>query len=127
MENPATGNLKNRDVVKDLNFYDVDYCMYSDWGYRKRTRVWTNVDNFKPKRCDGSGTCGNMVMLENKKHLGSLWESVDNFRLFFENTIYNSQDIPKTIKESLKEGWKELIITESIKNKSYRCPFFIMF
>ena len=69
MENPATGNLKNRDVVKDLLFYDVDYCMYSDWGYRKRTRVWTNVDNFKPKRCDGSGACGNMVMLENKKHL----------------------------------------------------------
>ena len=58
-----------------------------------------------------------LIDLENKKHLGSLWESVDNFRLFFENTIYNSQDIPKTIKESLKEGWKELIITESIKNK----------
>ena len=29
MENPQTGNLKNRDIMKDKPFYDVDYCMYS--------------------------------------------------------------------------------------------------
>ena len=32
MENPKTGTLKDRDVVKGIPFYDVDYCMYSDWG-----------------------------------------------------------------------------------------------
>ena len=42
MENPQTGKLKNREVVKGLPFYDIDYCMYSDWGYKKRTRIWTN-------------------------------------------------------------------------------------
>ena len=42
LENPQTGNLKNREIMKDKPFYDVDYCMYSDWGYKKRTldRDW---------------------------------------------------------------------------------------
>tara|TARA_R100000951_G_scaffold56022_1_gene47075 strand:- start:3247 stop:3957 length:711 start_codon:yes stop_codon:yes gene_type:complete len=71
MENPGTGNLKKRDVVKDLPFYDVDYCMYSDWGYKKHTRIWTNVTYFKPKRCDGKGTCGNMIGGIHKKNIGS--------------------------------------------------------
>tara|TARA_R100000664_G_C2743993_1_gene132096 strand:+ start:744 stop:1463 length:720 start_codon:yes stop_codon:yes gene_type:complete len=61
MENPATGRLKNRDVVKGLDWYDVDYCMYCDWGYRKRTRIWTNRKDFEPLKCDGSGDCGNMI------------------------------------------------------------------
>ena len=51
IENPQTGKLKTREVVEGLNYYDVDYCMYSDWGYRKRTRIWTNRTDFKPKKC----------------------------------------------------------------------------
>tara|TARA_R100000541_G_scaffold13262_3_gene22130 strand:- start:4769 stop:5470 length:702 start_codon:yes stop_codon:yes gene_type:complete len=66
MENPQTGNLKNRKIMKDLPFYDIDYCMYSDWGYRKRTRIWTNKEEWDAKKCDGSGACGNMS--ESRKH-----------------------------------------------------------
>ena len=33
----------------DYPYYDVDYCMYSNWGYRKRTRIWTNLKGFEPK------------------------------------------------------------------------------
>ena len=67
MENPQTGNLKNRDIMKDKPFYDVDYCMYSDWGYKKRTRVWTNKKEFDNKLCDNSGSCGNMILIDNCK------------------------------------------------------------
>jgi site-specific DNA-cytosine methylase len=49
MENPQTGRMK--EFNKELPFYDVDYCKYSDWGYRKRTRIWTNVKNFNAKLC----------------------------------------------------------------------------
>ena len=59
MENPQTGKLKDRDVVAGLPFYDVDYCMYSDWGYQKRTRIWTNKENFNNKLCNGN--CGNII------------------------------------------------------------------
>jgi site-specific DNA-cytosine methylase len=51
MENPNTGNLKNRPFMKDLPYYVVDYCQYTDWGYKKNTRVWTNIEGFTPKKC----------------------------------------------------------------------------
>ena len=71
LENPQTGRLKHRDYMKHINFYDVDYCMYSDWGYRKRTRIWTSKEDWTPKVCDGKGTCGNMVGSLHKTNLGN--------------------------------------------------------
>ena len=69
MENPQSGRMKDRDIMKGIPFYDVDYCMYSDWGYRKRTRIWTNKDDFEPKLCDKQ--CGNMVGTLHKQNLGN--------------------------------------------------------
>ena len=86
MENPQTGRLKDRDIMKDIPFYDVDYCMYSDWGYQKRTRIWTNKPDFNNKLCDKSGACGNM---KDKKHLSRMGTSktiIDNGELIRVNT-----------------------------------------
>ncbi len=77
LENPQTGNLKNRDIMKDKPFYDVDYCMYSDWGYKKRTRIWTNKKEFNNKLCDGSGACGNMINTQHNKVLANGYEIID--------------------------------------------------
>jgi len=71
MENPNTGQLKNRPYMKDIPYYIVDYCMYSDWGYRKRTRIWTNKENWSARQCDGKGTCGNMIQGLHKTNLGN--------------------------------------------------------
>ena len=49
IENPQTGRMK--DYI-DRHYYDVDYCKYSDWGMRKRTRIWTNKIGFEPKVCN---------------------------------------------------------------------------
>ena len=57
MENPQTGKMKH--YINDKPYYDVDYCKYSDWGYRKRTRIWTNLIGFIPKVCKRD--CNNMV------------------------------------------------------------------
>ena len=59
MENPQTGRLKSRDFMKDIPYYDVSYCHYSDWGYRKHTRIWTNRTDFIPKWCNRD--CDNMI------------------------------------------------------------------
>jgi site-specific DNA-cytosine methylase len=72
LENPQTGRLKDRDIMKGLPFYDIDYCMYSDWGYRKRTRIWTNKKDWDNKLCDGSGTCGNMEKSHHKKRVSDV-------------------------------------------------------
>jgi len=54
IENPQTGRMKHyiSEKYPEYNsYYDVDYCRYSDWGYKKRTRFWTNIIDFEPKLC----------------------------------------------------------------------------
>jgi len=63
LENPQKGTLKDRDIMKYIPYYDVSYCMYSDWGYEKRTRIWTNKKEWNNLICDKSGACGNMVTM----------------------------------------------------------------
>ena len=70
IENPQTGKMKE---YTDKPFYDVDYCKYSDWGYKKRTRVWTNLTGFTPKLCKRD--CGNIV---GKKHKEDISRTVSN-------------------------------------------------
>ena len=60
IENPKTGAMKD---YLSLPFYDVDYCKYSDWGYKKPTRIWTNKTDFIPLTCKGD--CG---QIENGNH-----------------------------------------------------------
>ncbi len=67
IENPTTGLLKDRSFMQGLPFTDVDYCCYSTWGYRKRTRIWTN-SGFVGRLCGGSGVCPNM---EGNRHKSS--------------------------------------------------------
>jgi hypothetical protein len=52
IENPDTGRMKK---YVDRPFYIVDYCRYADWGYKKPTRIWTNLEGFIPKRCNCVG------------------------------------------------------------------------
>lgn len=75
MENPATGKLKDREFMKDIPFYDVDYCKYSDWGYKKKTRIWTNKKDWNALICHND--CENMVETQHKKVLGNGYEIID--------------------------------------------------
>lgn len=63
IENPKTGKMKT--YITDLDFYDVDYCKYSNYGYQKRTRFWTNIKGFKPKLCKKD--CENIITIETQK------------------------------------------------------------
>ena len=65
IENPQTGKMKERDWIQGRPFYDCDYCMFCDWGYRKRTRFWTNRKGFQNTLCNKQ--CGNMTP-DGKKH-----------------------------------------------------------
>tara|TARA_R110002012_G_scaffold127258_2_gene279506 strand:+ start:485 stop:1297 length:813 start_codon:yes stop_codon:yes gene_type:complete len=96
MENPQTGNLKNREIMKGIPFYDVDYCMYSDWGYKKRTRIWTNKEDFEPKLCDNSGSCGNMIIStkQHSKVLANGYEMING-----EKVVCNTKEKRKTLRK----------------------------
>ena len=68
IENPQTGLLKDREFMEGIPYVDVDYCRYSDWGYKKRTRIWTNVP-YEGRICNGA--CGNMIGTKHKKSVGN--------------------------------------------------------
>ena len=65
IENPD-GKMKN--YMTDHQHYIVDYCKYSNWGYRKRTYFWTNIEGFIPKRCNKD--CINMEGGRHKQSIG---------------------------------------------------------
>jgi hypothetical protein len=65
IENPQTGSMKN--YINFLPFYDVDYCMYG-FDYKKRTRIWTNILNFKNLKCKDNCNNGDFNENGNYKH-----------------------------------------------------------
>ena len=60
IENPQTGLLKSIPFMINLPFTDLDYRCYSDYGYRKRTRIWNNV-GLAGLLCEGPNRCPNMT------------------------------------------------------------------
>ena len=48
IENPQTGLLKKQWFMYGIPYTDIDYCKYG-MPYRKRTRLWNNVFNWKPR------------------------------------------------------------------------------
>ena len=59
LENPATGLLKKQPFMKDLAYFDIDYCKYG-FNYRKRTRLWTNIKSWQPRPLCKKN-CGKMI------------------------------------------------------------------
>ena len=64
IENPQTSKMKYY-INELIPFYDFDYCKYSDYGYRKRTRFWTNIEGFKPLICKYD--CENTITIKTQK------------------------------------------------------------
>ena len=48
VENPQTGLLKKQPFMEGLPYFDIDYCKYG-MPYRKRTRLWTNIETWTPR------------------------------------------------------------------------------
>jgi site-specific DNA-cytosine methylase len=114
IENPQTGLMKN--YMQHHNHYDVDYCMYSNFGYQKRTRIWTNLLGFQNKLCDGK--CGN---IENGKHIINMGGS---------KMINDNGKLIRIKTKALREKYKEYeniqpYINGGGNNRSerYRIPF----
>jgi len=66
IENPTTGLMKKYITEKYMKyniFYDVDYCKYSEYGYRKTSRFYTNIKDFVPKKCNND--CNNLILHNN--------------------------------------------------------------
>ena len=131
LENPATGKLKNRDIMKDKPFYDVSYCMYSEWGYEKRTRIWTNKKDFNNKICDKSGACGNMIDSQHNKVLCNTKEKrqkLHKARMGTSKTIMDDGEMIRVNTATLRKKYKNYEnVNNSLNNETnkldrYRIP-----
>ena len=60
MENPQTGLLKTRDIVRGLPFFDTSYCKYG-YPYRKHTRIWSSLALRLCSRCFIRDPCSFIV------------------------------------------------------------------
>jgi hypothetical protein len=78
LENSGTGQLPKRDIMKEIPYYIVDYCKYADWGYRKRTVIFTNKKKWKALKCKKD--CNSMD-LDNYAHVEDVsWTSSGKIR-----------------------------------------------
>ena len=74
LENPRTGDLTHRSYMQHIPHADFDYCEFSDWGYKKPTRIWGSpqISQVKSVLCDGA--CQNMAkMVEGQKPRHKQW------------------------------------------------------
>jgi hypothetical protein len=64
-ENPASGLLPRRDIVRGIPYATVDYCMYHDsrctHAARKRTAIWCVGCEFRPARPMCNKDCGHCI------------------------------------------------------------------
>ena len=69
-ENPQSGLLKSRDVVRGIPFTDTSYCQYG-YPYRKTTRIWHSLGDYLEMRptCCSRNPCD--VLRVHGKHLMS--------------------------------------------------------
>jgi hypothetical protein len=98
IENPMSSKLKKRWFMKDLPYYDVDYCAYG-FLYKKSTRIWTNRKDFKPKRCL-KHECPSVIRYNNQN-------------LHYIDCAYSTTKPPPRVKKALKHlkttgSWSEL-------------------
>jgi len=103
IENPLS-TLKNRDVLKDKFYHIVDYCMYSDWGYKKRTCIFTNKKDWNAKICDNN--CGNMLIIDGQK--------LHRERMGTSKTVNDNGKIIRVNTKKLREKYKDY---ENIQKK----------
>ena len=66
LENPRGGLLKTRACLQNVPYIDLDYCQFSDWGYKKPTRMWggPHIRDLADKLCNPH-TCFNCVTQPN--------------------------------------------------------------
>ena len=72
IENPDTSSLKKQPFMSSIPYYVVSYCMYG-FPYQKNTRIWTNLENFEPKKCKR-----NCEYMRGNSHINSLGNNKPN-------------------------------------------------
>ena len=101
VENPRHGHLRNRAMMRDIPFVDIDYCQFSDWGYQKPTRFWgsPNLGELKHRKCPGRA-CKYVVEMEGGFHHK---ERLGGDSIHFNSTL-KGRIPPKVVDYLIRDG-----------------------
>ena len=91
IENPQTGKLKDQWMMYGFPYVDVDYCKYG-MPYRKRTRLWNNVFELKPRPLCKKD-CNSMV---GSKHIATAQRG-SRKTLYQYNTLSQLHSVPNEL------------------------------
>lgn len=109
IENPQTGKLKDRDFMLGIPFYDVDYCQYGK-PYRKRTRIWTNIDGFEPQVCNPM-YCSQMIDGRHKMSCGNGYTHDTKTKSIYSGRKYTDAVLTQQDKYSIPEALIKSLFT----------------
>ena len=104
IENPRTGLLSQSPLVCEYPRVDMDYCQFSDWGYKKSTRIWGTVQGLRDVLCDAQ-TCRN-IQLGTWKHREVLGGAAKRM------TAKDEYRVPAKLVEYLVTGDQSILTTE---------------
>ena len=113
IENPQTGSMKfyiESEYPEFNTYYDFDYCKYTNWGYQKKTRFWTNIEDITPLKCKKD--CDNMIV----------GTKVHKTRIGISKVIRErNEKLGMNMNQNMIERYRipEKIIEVLVKNKSY--------
>lgn len=116
IENPYSC-LRNRQIMKSKFYHTIDYCKYSNWGYKKTTCIWTNKKNWVGLKCNND--CENMIILNG--------QNLHRERMGTHKTIKDNNKIIRCNTAELRKKYKDYknIQTKTTWNKleeRYRIP-----
>jgi hypothetical protein len=123
IENPQTGRMRKYIAEKYPTYdtyYDVDYCKYSNWGYKKRTRFWTNIEGFTPKKCKLD--CENIIIQKEPKKKD---RKLHKKNICCSKTIMDGKKLVRVNTAELREKYKDHKNIDSMKTtklERYRIP-----
>ena len=118
LENPYS-SLKDREVMKDRFYHTVDYCKYSDWGYKKRTCIWTNKEEWTPLICNKD--CRNLINNKHTKSLGNGYEMIDGKKVVCNTKVKRDSLRHKKVADGGSNRGNTLH-SETDKYERYRIP-----
>lgn len=96
IENPL-GYMKDYIVNRPMKI--CDYCRYSNWGYRKRTCIWTNHPSFQGLKCNYE--CNNLIE-GTRKHKNSICDRmIDGIRMKRKNKLQDRYRVPPLLIKQL--------------------------
>ena len=103
--------------------YIVDYCKYSNWGYKKTTCIWTNKKDWQALVCKND--CNNIITKQKQK--------LHKARMGTSKTIMDGDKIIRCNTAELRQKYKNYKnINKTINNETtqldrYRIPEDLIF